>query len=115
MNVLNRDIKQITKTQIKFSIVKTTMWEMKNTLIVINVRWDTLEAKINKLEGIENKSNQKWIREKKDWMKKIYQQISVKCETTSSSQVWGNWLSTVLGNGWQKILKYIMAQSFQCK
>lgn len=96
MNVLNRDIKQITKTQIKFSIVKTTMWEMKNTLIVINVRWDTLEAKINKLEGIENKSNQKWIREKKDWMKKyinryqwsVKQLQAVKYGVTGFPQCW---------------------------
>ena len=55
---------------------------------MINVRWDTSEAKISKLEGIAKKLNHKWTREKKDSIKEM-NRASVKSGTSSSSQVCG--------------------------
>lgn len=60
----------------------------KNILKVINVRRDTSEAKISKCERIVKKLNHKWTREKKDSMKEM-NRASVKCGTSSSSQVCG--------------------------
>lgn len=62
--------------------MKTTMSEMKNTLKMINVRWDTTEAKISKCEVLAKKYSQKWIREKKDLMKNKNEQ--------GISEVWNN-------------------------
>lgn len=49
---LSRVMKDTKVTQVKFLEIKTTIFEMKNTLDGINVRLDILEEKTSGLENI---------------------------------------------------------------
>lgn len=52
MSILNRDIEIIIQTQIKLLVIRTTMFEIKNTLNGINNRLDIAEEKNGEPEGL---------------------------------------------------------------
>lgn len=80
--------------------MKTTSHE-KNILKVINVRWDTSEAKISKLEGIAKTLNHEWTREKKiEWKKGTEHQWNV--EQLQAAKYVAIWSSIELRLGWKK-------------